>query len=263
MAQLPANPMAYLATGVSKPPGTLLGIGLTCPSPELAQICGHAGFDVVVIDMEHGPISVESAYRMVMALAGTPAEAWIRVTSNDQGLIKLALDSGAQGIVSRWSRRAPRLKPPSPPPSILPRAYGAGAHSGRSINGARACSSTPAANAETRVTVLIEHPRTIENLDAIPDVEGLGGAIAAPFDLAVNMGFSDGPGHPEVRDAVAAASQKIARKGFRVASFAVTPEQGREAIAAGCQLLVLGFDVMFVPAAVQLYLRHLSGQPGV
>jgi hypothetical protein len=41
---------------------------------------------------------------------------------------------------------------------------------------------------------------------------------------------------------------------FRVASFAVTPEQGREALAAGCQLLVLGFDVMFVPAAVQLYL---------
>ena len=84
---------------VAKPSGTLLGIGLTCPSPELAQICGHAGFDVVLIDMEHGPISVETAYRMVTALAGTPAEAWIRVTWNDPALIKLALDTGARDIV--------------------------------------------------------------------------------------------------------------------------------------------------------------------
>ena len=58
----------------SKPDGVQLGIGPTCPSPELAQICAHAGFDVVLIDMEHGPISIETAYRMVTAISGSPAE---------------------------------------------------------------------------------------------------------------------------------------------------------------------------------------------
>jgi 2-keto-3-deoxy-L-rhamnonate aldolase RhmA len=43
------------------------------------------------------------------------------------------------------------------------------------------------ANTETRLSVLIEHPRAIENIDEILAVEGLGGAIAAPLDLAVNM----------------------------------------------------------------------------
>ena len=76
-----------------------LGIALTSPSPELAQICGNAGFGVVLIDMEHGPISIESAYRMVTALRHTPAEAWIRVTGNDPNLIKLALDAGAVNIM--------------------------------------------------------------------------------------------------------------------------------------------------------------------
>ena len=52
------------------------------------------------------------------------------------------------------------------------------------------------------MSVLIEHPRAIENIDEILAVEGLGGAIAVPLDLAVNMGFSDGPGHPEVQEAM-------------------------------------------------------------
>ena len=258
MAQPPMNPTAYLATQVAKPPGTLLGIGLTCPSPELAQICGHAGFDVVLIDMEHGPISIETAYRMVTALAGTPAEAWIRVTWNDPALIKRALDTGARDIVvpmvtTRAEAEAAVSAAKYPPEGIR----GWGPFRTQYQWRTNMLDYVRRANAETRVTVLIEHPRALENLDAILEVQGLGGAFAAPLDLAVNMGFSDGPNHPEVRDAVAAASRKIAEKGFLLGSFAVTPEQGREALAAGCQLLFLGFDVMFVPAAVQLYLRHL------
>src|ERR1700678_3688432 len=88
-----------VSLGVAKPAGVALGIGLTCPSPELAQICAHSGFDVVMIDMEHGPIGIESAYRMVTAMAGSKAEAWIRVTNNDASLIKAALDTGATTIV--------------------------------------------------------------------------------------------------------------------------------------------------------------------
>jgi 2-keto-3-deoxy-L-rhamnonate aldolase RhmA len=114
------------------------------------------------------------------------------------------------------------------------------------------------ANAETRLSVLIEHPRAIENIDEILAVEGLGGAIAAPLDLAVNMGFADGPGHPEVQEAIAYASKKIAAKGFPLVSFAVTPEQGQLAMARGAKLLFLGFDTMFIPAAVQGYLARLS-----
>lgn len=115
------------------------------------------------------------------------------------------------------------------------------------------------ANTETRLSVLIEHPQAIENIDHILAVDGLDGAI--PFDLAVNMGFSDGPGHPEVQEALAHASQKIASRGFRLSSFAVTPEQGQAALARGVRLLFLGFDTMFMPAAVNNYLRLLTHPP--
>lgn len=236
-----------------------LGIGLTCPSPELAQICAHSGFDFVFIDMEHGPISIETAYRMVTAIAATKAEAWIRVTCNDVALIKLALDAGAKEVVvplvtTRVEAEQAVAAAKYPPMGIR----GWGPFRTQYQWQTNMLDYAVRANAETRLSVLIEHPRAIENIDDILDVEGLGGAIAAPFDLAVNMGFTDGPGHPEVQDALAYASRKIAAKGFPLVSFAATPEQGRMALDRGAEKLFLGFDTMFVPSAIQSYLQQLK-----
>jgi 2-keto-3-deoxy-L-rhamnonate aldolase RhmA len=252
------NPLVG-SPSASKPNGVQLGVGLTCPSPELAQICAHAGFDHVMIDMEHGPISIETAYRMVTAISGSPAEAWIRVAHNDETLIKLALDTGVREIVVPMvttAAEAERAVAAAKYPPVGVRGWGPFRtqyqwrtsmldYAGR-------------ANTETRVSVLIEHPQAIENLDHILAVDGLDGAIPAPFDLAVNMGFSDGPGHPEVQEALAHAWQKVASKGFRLASFAVTPEQGQAALARGARLLFLGFDTMFMPTAINNYLRLLN-----
>lgn len=98
MSTASAGSIVGSAGSVPKPEGVTLGIGLTCPFPELAQVCAHAGFDVVLIDMEHGPISIETVCRMVMAV-GTNAEAWIRVACNDAALIALALHSGAKEVM--------------------------------------------------------------------------------------------------------------------------------------------------------------------
>ena len=114
------------------------------------------------------------------------------------------------------------------------------------------------ANEDTKITLLIEHPTAIENLDEILSVEGLDGAIAAPLDLAVNMGHMDNPAHEDVVAALKFAEKKIAEKGFRNGRFAITPEQGQAALRDGIDFLFLGFDVMFVPTAVQLYLKALK-----
>lgn len=242
-----------------KPDGVTLGIGLTCPSPELAQICAHAGFDIVMIDMEHGSISIETAHRMVAAMVGSKAEAWLRVTHNDTAQIKLALDSGARNVVvpmvtTRAECEAAVAAAKYPPQGVR----GWGPFRPQYPWQTNMFDYAKRANAETRVTVLIEHPRAIENLDEILSVPGLGGALAVPFDLAVNMGFPDGPAHPDVQRALASASAKIAKKGFTPMSFAVTPEQARLALARGFKFLFLGFDTMFVPAALQGYIAQLA-----
>jgi HpcH/HpaI aldolase/citrate lyase family len=161
------NPLAGPGSA-GKPNGVQLGIGLTCPSPELAQICAHAGFDVVLIDMEHGPISIETAYRMVTAISGSPAEAWVRVAHNDATLIKLALDIGVREIIVPMVTTAAEAE----------RAVSAAKYPPAGIRGwgpfrtqyqwrTRMLDYAGRANTETRLSVLIEHPQAIENLDDI------------------------------------------------------------------------------------------------
>ena len=255
----PPIPTTNVSSDFCKPNGIKLGIGLTIPSPELAQTCGNSGFDFVFIDMEHGPISIETAYRMVTALAITKAEAWIRVTCNDPALIKRALDTGAQHIVVPMVTTVEEVEAAVAAAKYPPQGIRGW---GPFLTQHQWCTSmfdyASRANEETKVSVLIEHPQAIENLDGILNVEGLGGAIVAPFDLAVNMGYSAGPNHEEVRKVMSAAKKKIAAKGFPIAGNAVTPEQARQEIEEGCSLLFLGFDVMFVPAAVKLYLTTLE-----
>jgi 2-keto-3-deoxy-L-rhamnonate aldolase RhmA len=253
------NPLAGPEGTLRKPAGIRLGIGLTCPSPELAQICAHSGFDVVLIDMEHGPISIESAARMVTATLGSSAEAWIRVAANDRTLIKLALDTGARNIIVPMVTTKAEAEQAVAAAKYPPRGMrGWGPFRAQYQWDTNMVDYAQRADRETQVTALIEHPRAIENLDEILAVEGLGGAIAAPLDLAVNMGFSDGPGHPEVQQALASAATRIAARGFASIAFAVTPEQGRSALARGASMLFVGFDTMFVPMSVQDYVARLT-----
>jgi len=253
------NSIVESGRDLRKPNGVSLGIGLTCPSPELAQICANSGFDVVLIDMEHGPISIETASRMVTATVGTRAEAWIRVTANDVALIKQALDTGARNVVVPMVTTKAEAE----------RAVAAAKYPPRGVRGwgpfraqyqwhTSMVDYARRADRETSVTALIEHPKAISNLDEILSVEGLGGAIPAPLDLAVNMGFTDGPSHPEVAQALDVAARKIAAKGFARVAFSVTPDQGRHALADGAALLFLGFDTMFLPMSVQNYVAQLA-----
>jgi 2-keto-3-deoxy-L-rhamnonate aldolase RhmA len=259
MQESPANPSAYLKNRLQKPEGTKLGIGVTSPSPELVQMFAHAGFDYVVIDMEHGPISIETAYRMVTATIGTPAEPWIRVTHNDAAQIKLALDAGAKNIIvpmitCKEDAEAAVSYAKYPPRGIR----GWGPFRTQYQWQTNMLEYAQHANAQTGVIALIEHPGAVRDLDAILEIDGLTSAIPAPFDLSVNMGFSDGPNHKEVREAIELVMRKIKAKGMRLTSFAITPEQAVEALRLGVDDLFLGFDPMYIQASVQLFMATVA-----
>src|SRR5689334_17812743 len=77
---------------------TAVGSFLYVPSAKLTEIVGLAGFDFVVIDMEHGPIDTGVAEDMVRAAEVAGVTPLIRVTHNSPHLILRALDIGAQGV---------------------------------------------------------------------------------------------------------------------------------------------------------------------
>lgn len=75
--------------------GTFLNLG----SPIAAELCGDAGFDWLLLDMEHGALTEESLLHVLHAVGCTPATAVVRVEEGTRLRIGRALDFGARGLM--------------------------------------------------------------------------------------------------------------------------------------------------------------------
>jgi 4-hydroxy-2-oxoheptanedioate aldolase len=77
----------------------VLGTWSVVPSPTVTEILANAGLDFALIDMEHGPISFETAENMIRAAERNWCSPLIRVSENNDAQILRALDVGAHGVV--------------------------------------------------------------------------------------------------------------------------------------------------------------------
>jgi 4-hydroxy-2-oxoheptanedioate aldolase len=152
-----------------------------------AELMALAGFDSVVIDLQHGLHDYNSMVNCLQAIQGLPVTPMVRVAWNEPIMIGRALDAGAQGVIcpmisSRGEAEAlvrhckyPPLGGRSNGP-IRAGLYGEGPYQGR-------------ANAETLCIPLIETRGGMENLPAILDVEGVAGVYVGPSDLRLSYGL--------------------------------------------------------------------------
>src|SRR5882672_6728107 len=70
----------------------LTGVFCELPCPEAVEIIGLAGWDFVVIDCEHAPITAALLPGMVRAATAAG------IAANEPSAIQHALDSGASGV---------------------------------------------------------------------------------------------------------------------------------------------------------------------
>ena len=77
----------------------LLGTWVKIPALETIQLLGHAGFDFVVIDMEHAPHTLERAAELVFAAQAMGMAALVRLPDHGGATIQPLLDGGADGLL--------------------------------------------------------------------------------------------------------------------------------------------------------------------
>ncbi|HUG48714.1 MAG TPA: aldolase/citrate lyase family protein [Candidatus Limnocylindria bacterium] len=78
---------------------TVVGTFLNLGSPMAAELCGKAGFDWLVLDMEHGALTEAGLLPILHAVEGTPATAVVRVEEGTRLRIGRALDFGAPALM--------------------------------------------------------------------------------------------------------------------------------------------------------------------
>ena len=76
-----------------------LGSWITIGHPNVAEILANAGFDWLVIDIEHNPIDISMVQTLIITIQSKGVAAFVRVSKNEEVVIKHVLDAGADGII--------------------------------------------------------------------------------------------------------------------------------------------------------------------
>lgn len=77
----------------------LLGTWVKIPAFETVEMLAHAGFDFVVLDMEHAPLSLDRVYELTFATQRMGMAALVRLPDHLGTAVQPLLDAGADGLL--------------------------------------------------------------------------------------------------------------------------------------------------------------------
>lgn len=234
-----ANPLKHQLQAGRRTVGAWLQIA----SPYTAEIMSRAGFDWLLIDLEHGPGDIASLVSQLQAMNGSGVTPLVRAPWNDFVILKRILDAGVSGVLVPYVNTAAEATaavracryPPAGVRGIAgsPRAAGYGQNIRAYLDHA---------NAEIFVMVAVETPEAVANLDEILRVDGLDGIFIGPMDLATSLGHFADPSQPEVKAAIAAIEARVLGSGKALATVANSWEQAQALFDKGYQLLTVMAD---------------------
>ena len=236
-------------------------------SQHVAEAALFAGFDGVVLDLQHGELDLGTTSVLLRSIPDSLARTLVRVPSLEPGVIGTVLDAGAGGIIApcvESAEEAAALVAASKYAPVGGRSLGpmrAGLYAGG--DGSYGSTPTDVANRRVKAYVQIESALGVERCEEILAVQGLDGVYVGPADLALTMGqpprldWEDGP----VREAIDHVLATAGRLGLTRAIFAASGAYAHGLATAGLiDFAGLGTDLGLVAQAARSLIDSYRGQ---
>lgn len=180
----------------------VIGATITIPSAEVAAQCANMGFDFLWIEMEHSPITLETARNMILATRSLKAVPFIRVPVNELWTAKRALDAGAMGVVFPFTST----------PDLAKQAVASTKYPPNGRRGAGPALATfrwPApegypnfVDRNGMVIAIVEEARAVERIDEIASTPGIDVLFIGTNDLSFSYGHRGDVNQPVVQEAI-------------------------------------------------------------
>lgn len=167
-------------------------------APDLVELFGAIGYDFVMIDCEHGPMSLDQVEHMVRAAEVFGITPITRVPNHADSTLLQFLDRGVQGVIVPHVNTRDIAEAVARAARYYPEGY-RGVGGGRAHDygvGVSRAESTRWINSQLLVIPMIEETTAVENLDSILTVSGIDVLHVASGDLGQSMG---NPGAAAVR----------------------------------------------------------------
>jgi 2-keto-3-deoxy-L-rhamnonate aldolase RhmA len=238
------------------------GSWITLGHPALAEVMAQAGFDWLVVDMEHSAITLSEAQNLIQVIGLAGVVPLVRVTNNDPNLIKRVMDAGAKGVIVPMVN-SPEEARAAVSAVLYPPSGTRGVGLGRAQSyGFTFPEYAARLKEESLVIVQIEHINAVRRLEGILTTPGVDGFLVGPYDLSGSLGVPGQFEHPSVRKALAEID-RTARRLKVPAGFHVIPPQAAEVqrrLKQGYTFISVSLDTLYLGTACREVLAGLKSK---
>jgi 2-keto-3-deoxy-L-rhamnonate aldolase RhmA len=237
-----------------------LGSWITLDSAAIAEIMATAGYDWVVVDLEHSVIDLSGAASLIRTIDLCGAAPLVRLTSNDQDQIKRVMDAGAHGIVVPMVNSAAEATH-----AVAATRYAVAGSRGVGLARAQGYGVTYQDYLHWQVDgpvviVQIEHKDAITRLEEILTVRGVDGFLIGPYDLSCSMGIPGEFERSEFVDAIAHIREVGQRLGVPAGLHIVEPDLQRlaQVIREGYTFIAYSVDTRILDVGLRQALTKVE-----
>ena len=218
----------------------VFGLWITLEAPSITEMAVALGLDWVVIDAEHGHLDWKEIVEHLRATVRSETVALVRVAELNAGLIKRALDIGADGVVIPWIETPEQLRQAQTFARYpLDGVRGIGAERA-TCWGQAIAEHTAEANDHVLVVPILETVRAAANVVELAAIDGIDLFFFGPADFsssAGHLGQWEGPSVAEqllrMKDTLRAAGKHVGIVATSLENLAQRQHQGFRAIALG------------------------------
>ncbi|MEP2031195.1 MAG: aldolase/citrate lyase family protein [Paracoccaceae bacterium] len=236
-----------------------IGLWVSLCSPFAAEVVAPAGFDWVLLDMEHSPGELTSIMGQLQVFAAYPTTAIVRPDWNDPVKVKRLLDIGAPGLLFPMVQNAEEAKLAVAATRYPPRGMRGVSASTRGNKFGRVGDYFGEIENETTVIVQVETLAALDQAAAIGSVDGVSGVFFGPADIAADMGLLGQPMAPAVWEQIWACARGLIAKNIPVGTLVADPLFASELLADGFTFVACGSDIGILAKGADSLMAQVKG----
>jgi 4-hydroxy-2-oxoheptanedioate aldolase len=239
---------------------TIHGCWLNLGSAMTAEIVGLAGFDWVLIDLEHGAGTEKEALAQMQSLEHTSAGIVVRVESAELPRIQRILDMGAEGIMCPKINDLAEAKKVVDGLHYPPLGHRGVAKMVRATQFGESFQRYYETSQDNILGIVqIETKEALNHLDDIANLEGVDVLFIGPADLTMELGIFSEFNHPLFLDAVRRTIAAANKAGKATGILFFNPDEYKKYHQMGIRFIACGSDGSFVASGAKQIADKLAG----
>ena len=239
-----------------------IGSWITIGHISIPEILSNAGFDWLVIDIEHSSIDHSMVHTLISVIQSKNIAALVRVNKNEETVIKRVLDAGADGIIvpkvcscidARLAVKYAHYPPSGERGVGLYRAQNYG-YSFNEYNAWLQSSSV--------IIAQIEHKEAVNNINEIISTPGIDGVMIGPYDLSGSLGSPGDFSNLDYLSAIKRVETQCKKHDFPLGAHVIQPDERllSEKIKEGYTFLAFSTDFFFLGNSAVEKIKNLKSK---